>query len=115
MGSAVVTGGAVTSPPGTVVWILRILTAHLDSKEPVARLCDYLNLSQSTLYRRFRAEIGVGPLDRFQELRMNEAKRLLSEEGVTVKEAAFRLGYSHFNDLSRAYRKHFGKSPSFDR
>ena len=91
------------------------MAAHLDSKEPVARLCDYLNISQSSLYRRFRDEAGVSPLERFQQLRMNEAKRLLAGGGSTVKEIAFHLGYAHFNDLSRAYRKHFGKSPTLDR
>jgi AraC family transcriptional regulator of arabinose operon len=88
---------------------------HLDSSEPVARLCDYLNVSQSTLYRRFMEEVGASPLARFHDLRMQEAKRLLSEQNLSVKEVAFRLGYTHFNDLSRAYRKHFGKCPSEDR
>ena len=91
------------------------MAAHLDSKEPVARLCDYLNISQSSLYRRFRKEAGISPLERFQQLRMTEAKRLLAGGGSTVKEIAFDLGYAHFNDLSRAYRKHFGKSPTGDR
>ncbi len=91
------------------------MSAHLDSREPVARLCDYLNISQSSLYRRFRDETGVCPLERFQQLRMNEAKRLLARGGTTVKEIAFHLGYAHFNDLSRAYRRHFGKSPTLDR
>jgi AraC-like DNA-binding protein len=88
---------------------------HLDSSEPVARLCDSLHVSQSTLYRRFMEEVGASPLARFHDLRMQEAKRLLSEQNLSVKEVAFRLGYTHFNDLSRAYRKHFGKCPSEDR
>jgi transcriptional regulator GlxA family with amidase domain len=87
---------------------------HLDSSEPVARLCDYLNVSQSTLYRRFMEEVGSSPLARFHDLRMREAKRLLTEQNLSVKEVAFHLGYTHFNDLSRAYRKHFGKCPSAD-
>ena len=91
------------------------MAAHLDSGEPIARLCDYLNVSQSTLYRRFMKETGASPLARFQDLKMREAKRLLTEQGLTVKEAAFRSGYAHFNDLSRAYRRHFGKSPTGDR
>lgn len=90
------------------------MTAHLDSSEPVARLCDYLNVSQATLYRRFMAEAGASPLARFHELRMMEAKRLLASRRLSVKEVAFRLGYAHFNDLSRAYRKHFGKCPTGD-
>jgi AraC-like DNA-binding protein len=87
------------------------MAGHLDSREPVARMCDYLNVSQSTLYRRFMEEVGVSPLSRFHDLKMREAKRLLSRQRLSVKETAFRLGYAHFNDLSRAYRKHFGECP----
>jgi AraC-like DNA-binding protein len=85
------------------------MAAHLDSSEPIARICDYLNVSQPTLYRHFMKEKGTSPLDRFQDLKMREAKRLLSGKTLSVKEVAFRLGYAHFNDLSRAYRKHFGQ------
>ena len=35
------------------------MRAHLDSHEPIARLCDYLNVSQSTLYRVFAAAEGT--------------------------------------------------------
>lgn len=91
------------------------MCAHLDSKEPIARLCDYLNLSQSTLYRMFTVEVGMNPSVRFQQLRMQKAKDLLARSRLSIKEIAFQLGYEHFNDFSRAYRKHFGHCPSRDR
>lgn len=88
------------------------LAAHLDSREPVARLCDYLNVSQSTLYRVFVAQEGTSPLAWFHAARMEKARELLTERSLSVKEAAYTLGYEHANDLSRAYRKHFGRSPT---
>jgi AraC family transcriptional regulator of arabinose operon len=90
----------------------RWMREHLDSAEPVARLCDYLNLSQSTLYRLFKIEIGVNPAAYFHQLRMEAAKAMVKAGEMSVKEIAFQLGYSHFNDLSRAYRRYFGRSPS---
>lgn len=87
------------------------LEAHLDSREPIARLCDYLNVSQSTLYRIFTDAVGVSPLAWFHRARMEQARRLIHAQGRSVKEAAYALGYAHANDLSRAYRKHFGGTP----
>jgi len=91
------------------------MCAHLDSKEPIARLCDYLNLSQSTLYRLFTAEVGMSPSTRFHQLKMQKANELLVGTRLSIKEIAFQLGYEHFNDFSRAYRKHFGHCPTLAR
>ena len=85
------------------------LEAHLDSREPIARLCDYLNMSQSTLYRLFVAEVGVSPLAWFHQARMEKAHALIVAERLSVKETAYALGYAHANDLSRAYRRYFGQ------
>ncbi|MBA2356215.1 MAG: helix-turn-helix transcriptional regulator [Acidobacteria bacterium] len=88
------------------------IDAHLDSQAPIARLCDYLNVSQSTLYRLVVAEVGLSPLTWFHRTRMAKAQTLIEGSGHSVKETAYALGYEHANDLSRAYRRHFGHSPS---
>jgi AraC-like DNA-binding protein len=88
------------------------MAAHLDSHEPIARLCDFLNVSQSTLYRVFAAAEGISPLACFHELRMARAHALLVTSALSVKEVAHVLGYEHSNDLSRAYRRRFGVSPT---
>jgi len=88
------------------------IAAHVDSHEPIARLCDYLNVSQSTLYRLFHAAEGISPLGFFHRARMERARELLAGRTLSVKEVAHVLGYEHANDLSRAYRRHFGHPPT---
>ena len=88
------------------------IQAHLDSREPIARLCDYLNVSQSTLYRVFASAEGISPLAYFHQARMAHARELIASGSISVKEVAYALGYEHANDLSRAYRRHFGESPT---
>ncbi|WP_157898956.1 AraC family transcriptional regulator [Luteitalea pratensis] len=88
------------------------MRAHLDSHEPIARLCDYLNVSQSTLYRVFAAAEGMSPLSWFHEARMARAHELLVSSALSVKEVAHVLGYEHGNDLSRAFRRRFGETPT---
>lgn len=88
---------------------------HPESREPVARLCDYLGISQPTLHRLFTSQTGESPLTHFHRIKMQHAQRLLAKRDTTIKEIAFALGYRHFNDFSRAYRHHFGHSPSLAR
>lgn len=42
-------------------------------------------------------------------------RKRLTTGNVTVKEIAGDLGYSHANDFSRAYKRHFGKLFSLNR
>lgn len=85
---------------------------HLDSAEPVARLCDFLNVSQPTLHRLFTAATGESALAHFHKLKMQHARKLLVTGEESIKAIAFSLGYRHTNDFSRAYRQHFGTAPS---
>ncbi len=86
---------------------LQWFSEHLDSKQPIARLCDYLNISQATLYRLFRTQTNRSPLDCFKYQKMDRAKELILGTDLSIKEIAFELGYDHFNDFSRAIKKHF--------
>lgn len=75
--------------------------------EEVARALGY---SRQTLYRRLRAE-GATFEKVLDGLRRRVALRLIREEGVAVKEAAWRLGFSDAAAFSRAFKRWTGKSP----
>lgn len=59
-------------------------------------------MSRRTFTRAFRQETGLSPGKWYQQLRMDHIDRLL-EQGVTLQQAAFRLGYSSSASLGRAY------------
>jgi AraC-like DNA-binding protein len=75
--------------------------------DEVARV---LGLSRQTLYRRLRAE-GVTFEALLDGLRNRLAMKLIREEGVPVKEAAWRLGFSDPAAFSRAFKRWTGRSP----
>jgi AraC-like DNA-binding protein len=76
--------------------------------EDVARAHGY---SRQTLYRRLKAE-GATFEEVLDDLRRRLALRLIREEGLPVKEAAWRLGYSDPAAFSRAFKRWTGASPS---
>lgn len=79
-------------------WMAGNLAIHA----PVPALCDYLRMSPSTLHRFFRARTALSPGAYFRGIKLDEARRLIREEGWQVKAVAYHLGYRHANDLSRA-------------
>ena len=75
---------------------------------PVARA---LGCSRQTLYRRLKAE-GITFAELLDRLRRRLALRFVREQGLSVKEAAYRLGFSDPAAFSRAFKRWTGMSPS---
>ena len=69
------------------------MTAHFTERIYLDQICRYAGLSKSTLLRAFTKEKGVTPYRYLETVRINEAKKLLSE-GVPPVEAAIRTGFS---------------------
>ena len=69
-----------------------------------------LGCSRQTLYRRLKAE-GVTFATLLDDLRRRLALRFVREQGLPVKEAAWRLGFSDPAAFSRAFKRWTGTSP----
>jgi AraC-like DNA-binding protein len=91
---------------------LRWLAQNVREPNPVARLCEYLQVSAVTLNRLFRTHLGESVAAYHTRIRMERAGQLLKPDGAAVKEVAYELGYLHANDFSRAFKKFTGRNPS---
>ena len=77
----------------------------------IDRIARELGCSRQTLYRRLKAE-DVTFEQVLDGLRRRLARRYIERDGVTVKEAAYRLGFSDPASFSRAYKRWTGHSPT---
>lgn len=95
-----------SAPPATDAQRLELacrwIEAHLTDHSPVTGLCDYLQLSASTLNRLFQRGMGQSVRTHAKQRRVARARHLIEVEKASVKETAYRLGYRFPNDLSRA-------------
>ena len=71
-----------------------------------------LDPCHDSLRHRFRKLFGISPQGMLIRLRMDRAKELLRTSNLSVKEIAYELGYSRQHDLTRAFHKHTGTSPT---
>ena len=69
-----------------------------------------LGMSRQTLYRRLKAE-GTTFETMLDELRHRLALRYVREEGVSINEAAYRLGFADRAAFSHAFKRWTGVSP----
>ncbi|HEX8449453.1 MAG TPA: AraC family transcriptional regulator [Allosphingosinicella sp.] len=76
----------------------------------IERVARDLGYSRQTLYRRLKAE-GITYEQLLDGVRRRLALRFLSE-GLSVKAAAYRLGFSDPAAFSRAFKRWTGSSPS---
>ncbi len=78
----------------------------------ISDLCEEFALSQSSLYRKVKSITGLNTKEFITEIRLQKARQIReSNNGVTLKELVFSLGYknsTHFNNL---YEKRFGEKP----
>lgn len=76
--------------------------------EDMARVA---KMSRYYFTRKFGKKRGISPGQFLASLRLDEAKRLLSHGGLTVKEVAMQCGYSDANYFGKVFRKNLGISP----
>jgi transcriptional regulator GlxA family with amidase domain len=89
-------------------WLRPRLRQQVDI-EQMAAACA---LSVRTLHRKLRLEADVTPAQLLARLRMELARGLLEQPGMTVKQAARQSGYSTEYNLRRAFAAQLGVLPS---
>ncbi len=80
----------------------------------IVELASVAQLSPSAFHRQFKAVTSMTPLQYQKQLRLLEARRLLTSEAANVEKAAFRVGYESPSQFSREYGRMFGMSPRRD-
>ena len=83
-----------------------------DPEMDIVKVCRVGFMSQSSLQRAFYQHCGMAPKAYLTKLRVGKALELLAENTLSVKEIAFRCGFSDEKFFSRVIKKKYGFSPT---
>ncbi|HET9157140.1 MAG TPA: AraC family transcriptional regulator N-terminal domain-containing protein, partial [Myxococcaceae bacterium] len=88
------------------------LRVHFREAFRVDVLARRTGMSVSSFHHWFRAVTGMSPLQYQKQLRLEEARRILRNEGRDVGTVSRWVGYESSSQFSREYRRLFGNPPA---
>ncbi len=77
----------------------------------VDELADIACLSKVQLFRTFKSETGITPVQYHEYLRIMRGTELLQSD-TQIRQVAYQLGYENYETFSRAFKKLMEISPS---
>jgi transcriptional regulator GlxA family with amidase domain len=91
---------------------IRVMEQALDQPLSTAAVARRVGISVRLLETLFRRTLGVSPGAYYLELRMQAARRLVTDTSLSLREIALRTGFGSLSAFSRGFRRHAGAPAS---
>ncbi|OTA15057.1 transcriptional regulator ExsA [Xenorhabdus vietnamensis] len=85
---------------------------HIDSQITIKDIAAYAGVSESTLLRRFKGQVGISPHKYILNHRLLTAKKLLTDNGLTLLHVAQLVGFRDAYYFSQVFEQHFKLTPT---
>jgi AraC family transcriptional regulator len=102
---------ATDSAKDTIIQAREILLQRIGEPITIKELSRKVGTNECYLKKGFKEMFGTTIFEFYQSQRMEHAKYLLYEKGVSVTEVSALLGYSSISHFSTAFKKHTGLKP----
>lgn len=101
-----------TSLTSIAIEVHEIIQRHLGNPElNVELIARALSMSSPSLYRNWKKGNKESINHTITRLRFEEALKLIEEEGLSISEASYAVGYNHLSYFSKAFKKVYKVSP----
>ena len=94
-----------------IVKAREILLQHIGEPITIKELSRKVAINECYLKKGFKELYGTTVFDFYQSQRMEHARYLLYEKGLSVTDVSLMLGYSSISHFSTAFKKHTGLKP----
>jgi AraC-like DNA-binding protein len=94
-----------------IVKAREILLQHIGEPLTIKELSRKVAINECYLKKGFKEMFGTTIFDFYQSQRMEHARYLLYEKGLSVTDVSVMLGYSSISHFSTAFKKHTGLKP----
>jgi AraC-like DNA-binding protein len=91
--------------------IVSSIRGKLTDKLTLKSIANTASISTSSLYRLFKTELGISPVEFIILERIKLAKRFLKNKNLYIKNISFEAGFDDCNYFIRAFKHHEGITP----
>lgn len=91
--------------------VITYIRENLNSKIDLKVILKSVGLSTSSLYRLFKTELGISPLEFIMQERIRLAKQFLSDRNTYVKNVCYEAGFEDSNYFIRVFKHYEGITP----
>lgn len=91
---------------------LNYISENLQAPLRVHRIADHLDVSTRLLQKRFAQHLGTGVSEEVRRLRLEKAKRLLTDPGRLIRSIPKQIGFRSANVLNINFMRELGMTPT---
>lgn len=92
---------------------IQIFNANIGNCElNVETIASELGLGRSQFYRKIKALTNYSPVELIRDMRLKQARNLLTTTDKSISEIAYEVGFSSPAYFSKCYREAYGQTPS---
>lgn len=99
-------------PVDSIQTALHIIHSEYMLGVTVQEIADRLHMDRTYFFQLFKRRLGISPKQYLMNYRMEQAVKLLDSHGYDVSVTALSVGYTDVYTFSKAFKKHWGVSPS---
>lgn len=92
--------------------VREILSKHLSGDFTLNSLAQQVGTNEFALKKGFKELFGTSVFSYWNQLKMNEARTILTEGIMNVSEVSAKVGYKNPQHFSTAFKRYYGYSPS---
>ena len=91
--------------------IIQLIRMNISTKTELKIIAKTAGLSTSSLYRLFKRELGISPVEFIIMEKIKLAKRYLTDKNIYIKNVSFEAGFEDSNYFIRMFKHYEGITP----
>lgn len=99
--------GHPASRNNPVIGLIREITANPQENWTADSMAQFIKMNSKTLSRRFQRQLSMSPVDFVEQVRLDKARKLLTEN-LVLKQVAAKSGFGDVQRMRRAFKRNFG-------
>ncbi|MTI60344.1 MAG: helix-turn-helix transcriptional regulator [Firmicutes bacterium] len=90
---------------------IKYLNQHFQEDISIEKMCFEIGISFNKFNELFKENMKIKPGHYLIELRMNQARKLLSKSDISVSEVAYQVGYNSLSSFIKRFKAYFKITP----